>query len=86
MNDVPAATAVAKANEEGPAPPETPAVIAKPGHELPYVAPSSYLRPKPNSHAMSEPKPSSPLDKEQMQGLVSLLLPSPPSEGKRDPK
>ncbi|EJT74068.1 nuclear protein SNF4 [Gaeumannomyces tritici R3-111a-1] len=72
MNDVPAATAVAKANEEGPAPPEAPAVIAKPGHELPYVAPSSYLRPKPNSHAMSEPKPSSPLDKEQMQGLRGI--------------
>lgn len=39
------------------------------GHELPFVAPSSYLRPKPNSRTM--PDRTSPLDRDQMQGLVS---------------
>ncbi|KAK3326520.1 hypothetical protein B0H66DRAFT_513052 [Apodospora peruviana] len=38
------------------------------GHELPFVAPSSYLRPKHLSRTMSEKTPS-PLDKDQMQGL-----------------
>jgi len=37
------------------------------GHELPFVAPSSYLRPKPNSRTM--PDRTSPLDRDQMQGL-----------------
>lgn len=46
----------------------------RPGHELPFVAPSSYLRPKPASRTMSERSPSA-LDKEQMQGLVSNALP-----------
>ncbi|CAM1507829.1 Fc.00g046770.m01.CDS01 [Cosmosporella sp. VM-42] len=52
------------------------------GHELPpavpqFVAPSSYLRPK-TSHrsasamAQTEPKPPSPLDKEQLQGLKAI--------------
>jgi hypothetical protein len=41
------------------------------GHELPFVAPSSYLRPKPSSRAMSD-KMVGPLDKDQMQGLVSI--------------
>jgi hypothetical protein len=41
------------------------------GHELPFVAPSSYLRPKLPSRTMSEKTPSA-LDKEQMQGLVSM--------------
>jgi hypothetical protein len=45
----------------------------RPGHELPFVAPSSYLRPKPTSRTMSERTPTA-LDKDQMQGLVS----SPP--------
>ncbi|CCC13263.1 hypothetical protein SMACR_07041 [Sordaria macrospora] len=40
----------------------------RPGHELPFVAPSSYLRPKLSSRTMSD-KTSNPLDKEQMQGL-----------------
>ena len=40
------------------------------GHELPFVAPSSYLRPKSNSRTMSD-KTATPLDREQMQGLVS---------------
>jgi hypothetical protein len=52
--------------------PSAPAVVRHLGHELPFVAPSSYLRPKPNSRTMSEPKPQGPLDREQMQGLVSL--------------
>ncbi|KAK3684765.1 hypothetical protein B0T22DRAFT_197544 [Podospora appendiculata] len=38
------------------------------GHELPFVAPSSYLRPKQISRTMSD-KSASPLDKDQMQGL-----------------
>ncbi|KAK4104704.1 CBS-domain-containing protein [Parathielavia hyrcaniae] len=41
------------------------------GHELPFVAPSSYLRPKPASRTMSERTPSA-LDKEQMQGLRGI--------------
>lgn len=44
-----------------------------------FVAPSSYLRPKTVTRsamsAVSEPKPPSPLDKEQRQGLVRLVLP-----------
>jgi hypothetical protein len=48
------------------------------GHELPFVAPSSYLRPKPVSRTMSERTPSA-LDKEQMQGLVSMPIPRQPS-------
>ncbi|KAK4155933.1 hypothetical protein C8A00DRAFT_41486 [Chaetomidium leptoderma] len=43
----------------------------RPGHELPFVAPSSYLRPKPPSRTMSEKTPSA-LDKEQMQGLRGI--------------
>lgn len=39
-----------------------------PGHELPFVQPKTYLRPE--SRAM-ESKPLTPLDKEQMHGLVS---------------
>ncbi|KAK0728280.1 hypothetical protein B0T26DRAFT_767627 [Lasiosphaeria miniovina] len=42
------------------------------GHELPFVAPSSYLRPKPTSRTMPEKTASSPLDKEQMQGLRGI--------------
>jgi hypothetical protein len=49
----------------------------RPGHELPFVASSSYLRPKPPSRTMSERSPSG-LDKDQMQGLVSLPLPRQP--------
>ncbi|KAK4127369.1 CBS-domain-containing protein [Parathielavia appendiculata] len=41
------------------------------GHELPFVAPSSYLRPKPASRTMSERTPSA-LDREQMQGLRGI--------------
>ena len=43
------------------------------GHELPFVAPSSYLRPKSNSRTMSD-KTATPLDREQMQGLVSKKI------------
>ncbi|KAH6850847.1 hypothetical protein B0I37DRAFT_122806 [Chaetomium sp. MPI-CAGE-AT-0009] len=42
-----------------------------PGHELPFVAPSSYLRPKLPSRTMSEKSPNA-LDKEQMQGLRGI--------------
>lgn len=47
-----------------------PLPLLRPGHELPFVAPSSYLRPKPTARADKTP---SPLDKEQMQGLVSVF-------------
>ncbi|KAK4143744.1 uncharacterized protein C8A04DRAFT_37168 [Dichotomopilus funicola] len=43
----------------------------RPSHELPFVAPSSYLRPKPPSRTMSERTPNA-LDKEQMQGLRGI--------------
>ncbi|KAL2151962.1 hypothetical protein VTH82DRAFT_5146 [Thermothelomyces myriococcoides] len=43
----------------------------RPGHELPFVAPSSYLRPKPPSRTMSEKAPSA-LDRDQMQGLRGI--------------
>ncbi|GAB1314289.1 AMP-activated serine/threonine-protein kinase regulatory subunit [Madurella fahalii] len=43
----------------------------RPGHELPFVTPSSYLRPKPASRTMSERTPSA-LDKDQMQGLRGI--------------
>ncbi|PNH47590.1 hypothetical protein VD0004_g795 [Verticillium dahliae] len=47
------------------------------GHELPFVTPSSYLRPKPAPSAAAArtemtAKPLSPLDKEQMQGLRAI--------------
>ncbi|KAK4460198.1 hypothetical protein QBC42DRAFT_272847 [Cladorrhinum samala] len=43
------------------------------GHEqLPFVAPSSYLRPKPVSRTMSDHKALGPLDKDQMQGLRGI--------------
>ncbi|KAI7920042.1 nuclear protein SNF4 [Pyricularia oryzae] len=73
MDDVPAAPGVGKANGNGAAPPEMPAAAI--GHELPYVAPSSYLRPKPQSRiAMPESQPFGLLDRDQMQGLVSLYI------------
>ncbi|KEZ40460.1 hypothetical protein SAPIO_CDS8341 [Scedosporium apiospermum] len=47
-----------------------------PGHSLPFVKPSSYLRRKPTAskrHTMAaKPPPMSPLDKEQMQGLRAI--------------
>jgi len=55
--------------------------LGKPGHELPFVKPSSYLRRKTSTkksgHTMAEKaeKPMSPLDREQMQGLVSFPIP-----------
>lgn len=67
---VPDTTATASAtasgnNDSGPLP-------LRHGHEqLPFVAPSSYLRPKPVSRTMSDHKALGPLDKDQMQGLVS---------------
>ncbi|KAJ0334526.1 hypothetical protein COL5a_000586 [Colletotrichum fioriniae] len=52
----------------------TAASIARPhGHELPFVTPSSYLRPRPPSVARKMPeKPPSPLDKDQIQGLRAI--------------
>ncbi|KAE9581653.1 5'-AMP-activated protein kinase subunit gamma [Colletotrichum fructicola] len=52
----------------------TAASIARPqGHELPFVTPSSYLRPRPPSVLRKMPeKPPSPLDKDQMQGLKAI--------------
>jgi hypothetical protein len=38
------------------------------GHELPFVQPKTYLRPEPRA---MESKPLTPLDREQMHGLVS---------------
>jgi 5'-AMP-activated protein kinase, regulatory gamma subunit len=46
------------------------AAAARPGHELPFVAPSHYLRPKSNSRTMAE-KPKSQLDRDEAEGLVS---------------
>jgi hypothetical protein len=40
------------------------------GHELPFVAPSTYLL-RPKSKSISLPTPMSPVDEEQLQGLVS---------------
>ncbi|KAI0194631.1 hypothetical protein F4808DRAFT_453027 [Astrocystis sublimbata] len=48
---------------------------ARPGHELPFVAPSSYLRPSSRNRTISYPPfatPMSPIDEEQMQGLKGL--------------
>ncbi|KAH8845982.1 hypothetical protein MCOR27_007139 [Pyricularia oryzae] len=71
MDDVPAAPGIGKANGNGAAPPEMPAAAI--GHELPYVAPSSYLRPKPQSRiAMPESQPFGLLDRDQMQGLNGI--------------
>ncbi|KAL2107059.1 hypothetical protein VUR80DRAFT_5779 [Thermomyces stellatus] len=47
------------------------------GHGLPFVKPSSYLRRKPTTsgrRTMAEKPAPSPLDREQMQGLVSSSL------------
>ena len=68
----PAAKANASSEESGSGP-QGPTPLVRHGHELPFVAPSSYLRPKPNSHTMSEPKAAGPLDRDQMQGLVSIF-------------
>jgi hypothetical protein len=51
-----------------------PPLAARVGHELPFVQPSSYLRPSSRSHTIpSVPSPMSPIDEEQMQGLVSPI-------------
>ncbi|KAK4188201.1 hypothetical protein QBC35DRAFT_209943 [Podospora australis] len=63
----PTITTAAPAAASNPSAPTQPQ--QRPGHELPFVAPSSYLRPKPISRTMSDYKTSGPLDKEQMQGL-----------------
>ncbi|KAI1817179.1 CBS-domain-containing protein [Poronia punctata] len=43
------------------------------GHELPFVQPSSYLRPSSRSHAIPPvAAPMSPIDEEQMQGLRGM--------------
>lgn len=75
MDDARAPAADANpSHKHGSEPQSTLPAIVRHGHELPFVAPSSYLRPKPNSRTMSEPKPVSALDREQMQGLVSEFL------------
>ena len=64
-----------EAQGQGSAPP------LRHGHELPFVAPSSYLRPKPTGRDMTTEKkvekkkapPLTVLDKEQLQGLVSTI-------------
>lgn len=60
------------------APPVGPAMpsFRGPG-ELPFVQPSSYLRPGFTTRTQhpAVPPPMSPIDEEQMQGLVSLSLP-----------
>ncbi|RYP82400.1 hypothetical protein DL770_005581 [Monosporascus sp. CRB-9-2] len=46
---------------------------ARPCHKLPFVQPSSYLRPKTRSRTVPvTPTPMSPVDEEQMQGLKGL--------------
>ncbi|KAH6648986.1 hypothetical protein BKA67DRAFT_661918 [Truncatella angustata] len=69
-------------NDGAPAPSRLPAAAAaaianirpSSGHALPFVAPSSYLRPKtrPQTISMSEPTPMSPVDEDQIQGLKGL--------------
>ncbi|RWA04202.1 hypothetical protein EKO27_g10910 [Xylaria grammica] len=45
-------------------------LAARAGHELPFVQPSSYLRPSSRSHTiLPAAPPMSPIDEEQMQGL-----------------
>ncbi|EMR68938.1 putative nuclear protein snf4 protein [Eutypa lata UCREL1] len=47
--------------------------LSRPGHKLPFVQPSSYLRPKTRSRTTPvAPTPMSPVDEEQMQGLKGL--------------
>ncbi|KAI1262112.1 hypothetical protein F5Y18DRAFT_398553 [Xylariaceae sp. FL1019] len=43
--------------------------LTRTGHELPFVQPSSYLRPSNSRTVPSLPSPMSPIDEEQMQGL-----------------
>ncbi|KAI0434620.1 hypothetical protein F5Y09DRAFT_296020 [Xylaria sp. FL1042] len=50
-------------------------LAARPGPELPFVQPSSYLRPSSRSHpipSVAPPPMMSPIDEEQMQGLQGL--------------
>ncbi|KAI3324955.1 hypothetical protein HD806DRAFT_460836 [Xylariaceae sp. AK1471] len=50
-----------------------PPLAARVGHELPFVQPSSYLRPSSRSHTIPfVTTPMSPIDEEQMQGLRGL--------------
>ncbi|KAI1104268.1 CBS-domain-containing protein [Jackrogersella minutella] len=47
--------------------------LPRAGHELPFVQPSSYLRPKTRSRTIPVPTtPMSPIDEEQLQGLKGL--------------
>ncbi|KAK3945071.1 nuclear protein SNF4 [Diplogelasinospora grovesii] len=64
---VPTTTPIGGNNATGP----LPLAGLRHGHELPFVAPSSYLRPKLNSRTMSD-RSTSLLDKEQMQGLRGI--------------
>ncbi len=60
-------------------------LAARPGHELPFVQPSSYLRPSSRSHPLPPvaTPPMSPSDEEQMQGLVSRAPNPPPIQHRR---
>ncbi|KAI0398122.1 hypothetical protein F5Y17DRAFT_214349 [Xylariaceae sp. FL0594] len=50
-----------------------PPLAARVGHELPFVQPSSYLRPSSRSHTVPPvAAPMSPIDEEQMQGLRGM--------------
>lgn len=67
-----AAAAAAGSDSEPLAAPAGARETPHPSHELPFVAPSSYLRPNHPSHTMADKQASlSPLDREQMLGLVS---------------
>ncbi|KAI6089557.1 CBS-domain-containing protein [Hypoxylon rubiginosum] len=47
--------------------------LPRAGHELPFVQPSSYLRPKIRSRTVATPTtPMTPIDEEQLQGLKGL--------------
>ncbi|KAI1438831.1 hypothetical protein GGR50DRAFT_303276 [Xylaria sp. CBS 124048] len=49
----------------------SPQLVGKASHKLPFVQPSSYLRPSSRSHTGAN-TPMSPIDEEQMQGLKGL--------------
>ncbi|KAI1824751.1 hypothetical protein F4861DRAFT_233985 [Xylaria intraflava] len=62
-----------------PTPLLLPTGVGKASHQLPFVQPSSYLRPSSHSHAVPVTTPMSPIDEEQIQGLVSRALQFPDS-------
>lgn len=70
---IPAMTAMSAMSGAAPAMLPPPSQLrAAPPQELPFVQPSSYLRPKTTTRSASiAASPMSPIDEEQMQGLVS---------------